>query len=56
MNQHDALIQSIALTQEVIDAGPLTDELLDRPTPCAAFDVRALEEHLLDTHDASRSA
>lgn len=50
MDECTALERSIALTQQVIDSAPITDEDLARRTPCVAFGVDDLLDHIIDTH------
>ncbi len=50
MNPLTALDQSIAITQRVIDAGPITASVLASPTPCEEFDAAQLLDHIVDTH------
>ena len=50
MTPHQAFEAAVATTQEVIDQSPISDDDLRRPTPCRDFDVAALSEHLIDTH------
>jgi uncharacterized protein (TIGR03086 family) len=51
MNPQQALEAAITELQHVIDAAPLTDERRSGPTPCSAFNVEQLCEHIIDTHN-----
>ena len=46
MDQLTALEMSVALSEQVIDSAPLTEDDSVLPTPCAAFAVRDLVEHI----------
>jgi uncharacterized protein (TIGR03086 family) len=50
MDECTALEWSIALSQRVIDDAPISHEDMARPTPCGAFAVRELVDHIVDTH------
>lgn len=51
MTSLEALQAAIDTMQKVIDVGPIVDRQGELPTPCAAFTVDLLVEHLLDTHN-----
>ena len=51
MTPNQAFEASVATVQTVIDLAPISDDDLRRPTPCRDFDVDALIDHILDTHD-----
>lgn len=51
MTPHQALEAAVATAQAVIDRSPISDDDLLRPTPCRDFDVAALGDHLIHTHD-----
>lgn len=56
MTPHQAFEAAVATTQAVIDRSPISDDDLRRPTPCRDFDVAALGDHLIDTHNFLLSA
>lgn len=51
MTPGEALQASITTMQEVIDRAPIADGQYRGPTPCAAFTVADLAEHIVDTHE-----
>lgn len=58
MKSHEALRAALESVQTMLDAAPVTEADLTRPTPCPAFDVALLMDHIRDTHllltDAAR--
>ncbi len=50
MSNLKAFQDSVALLQDIIDREPIPAEALADPTPCRAFDVGALQRHIIDTH------
>jgi uncharacterized protein (TIGR03086 family) len=52
MSTRDHLDSVVATLQPVVRAVP--DEMLEAPTPCAEFDVRAVANHMLGTIEAMR--
>lgn len=51
MQPLEALEAAIAVSQQVLDAGPIRAEDLGAPTPCASFDLAQLGDHVIDTHN-----
>ena len=51
MHPHQTLDTAIAELQRVIDEHPISPDDGSTPTPCAAFDVDQLLDHIIDTHN-----
>ena len=51
MNPQQHLEAASAELQRVIDAGPINADDRDSATPCAAFTVDQLIDHIIDTHN-----
>ena len=51
MTPHQAFEAAVATAQAAVDQSPISDDDLRRPTPCRDFDVAALGEHIIETHN-----
>lgn len=51
MDHLDILRRSIALTDAVLAAGPISSEATTAPTACSEFDLAALGDHIIGTHE-----
>lgn len=56
MNQLELLHASTSLTQRLLEHTEFDEPTMKRPTPCSAFDVAALVEHIIGTHHFLLSA
>jgi uncharacterized protein (TIGR03086 family) len=50
MSNLKAFQDSVTLLQGIIDQEPIPADALAGPTPCRGFDVRELQQHIIDTH------
>jgi len=51
MHPQQTLESAVTELQRVIDTSPISDDDHSAPSPCAAFNVDQLIDHILDTHN-----
>lgn len=51
MQPIEALQASVDALQAIVGDKPIADDELHNPTPCRAFDVQQLCDHIIDTHN-----